>query len=192
MPRRRRGDPGGRLAEKSAYKEGSATCSDNNAAIDDLSARFRAPLISYFLRRVSSVAEAEDLTHDVFARIIDGDRLKGLKNPDSYVFAVAANLLKDRARRAHTREIYRGELEASNREPEVLTPERVLQGKEKLDVVRAGLAELTEKTRDMFILHRLEGLKHKEIADLYGVSVSAVEKHVVKALAHLARKVKEK
>lgn len=180
------------MADKPAHKGESVARPRRNAALDDLSARFRAPLISYFLRRVSSVSEAEDLTHDVFARIIDGDRLKDLENPDSYVFAVAANLLKDRARRAHTREVYRIELEEAHREAEVLTPERVLQGKEKLDAVRAGLAELTEKTRDMFILHRLEGLSHKEIADLYGVSVSAVEKHVIKALAHLARKVEEK
>jgi RNA polymerase sigma-70 factor (ECF subfamily) len=46
---------------------------------------------------------------------------------------------------------------------------------------------LDERTRDAFILHRLEGWKHAEIARAYGVSVSSVEKYIIKALAHLMR-----
>jgi RNA polymerase sigma-70 factor (ECF subfamily) len=37
------------------------------------------------------------------------------------------------------------------------------------------------------MLYRLEHLKHGEIAQIFGISVSAVEKHVSKAVAHLAR-----
>jgi RNA polymerase sigma-70 factor (ECF subfamily) len=39
----------------------------------------------------------------------------------------------------------------------------------------------------MFVLNRLDGMKYAEIASLYGVSVSAVEKHIIKCLAHLGR-----
>ena len=41
----------------------------------------------------------------------------------------------------------------------------------------------------MFILHRLDGMKHREIAELYGLSVSSVEKHLRKAFAHVMKSV---
>jgi RNA polymerase sigma-70 factor (ECF subfamily) len=37
-------------------------------------------------------------------------------------------------------------------------------------------------------LHRLEGMKHTQIANLYGVSVSSVEKYIIKALALLTKR----
>jgi RNA polymerase sigma-70 factor (ECF subfamily) len=58
-------------------------------------------------------------------------------------------------------------------------------GKETIEDVLAALAELGERTRDVFILARLEHLQHKEIAELFGVSVSSVEKMIMKAMAHL-------
>jgi RNA polymerase sigma-70 factor (ECF subfamily) len=49
-----------------------------------------------------------------------------------------------------------------------------------------ALRQLPERTRDVFMLRRFEGLKHAEIARLYGISVRAVEKHFAKALAHIS------
>ena len=48
-----------------------------------------------------------------------------------------------------------------------------------------ALPELGERTRDIFILARLENMQHREIAAMYGISVSAVEKSMLKAMAHL-------
>jgi len=56
--------------------------------------------------------------------------------------------------------------------------------------VDAALLQLNERTRDVFVLSRLERMKYAEIAEMYGISVSAVEKHMIKALAHLARRVR--
>jgi RNA polymerase sigma-70 factor (ECF subfamily) len=68
---------------------------------------------------------------------------------------------------------------------EALSPERVLLSKDSLvDVLRA-LDELGELTRNIFILFRLENMKQKEIAALYGIAQSTVEKHVMKAVLHL-------
>jgi RNA polymerase sigma-70 factor (ECF subfamily) len=55
------------------------------------------------------------------------------------------------------------------------------------DVV-AAIEELSERTRAIFYLYRLENLKIREIAEFYGISGSAVEKHVSKALLHLAQR----
>jgi RNA polymerase sigma factor (sigma-70 family) len=65
--------------------------------------------------------------------------------------------------------------------------ERALLSEEVLQRVHAALLQLNERTRDIFILSRLEQMKYSEIAAMLAVSVSAVEKHMIKALAHLER-----
>jgi RNA polymerase sigma-70 factor (ECF subfamily) len=67
-------------------------------------------------------------------------------------------------------------------------PDRILLGQEQLEIVFEALAEVSQRTRDIFVLYRLENMKQRDIAALYGVSVSAIEKHVVKALAHLTER----
>ena len=60
-------------------------------------------------------------------------------------------------------------------------PERVLLSQESLAEVLNALDELGERTRDIFMMYRLERMKHRDIAALYGITVSAVEKHIAKA-----------
>ncbi|MDE2306564.1 MAG: sigma-70 region 4 domain-containing protein, partial [Gammaproteobacteria bacterium] len=43
-----------------------------------------------------------------------------------------------------------------------------------------------DRTRDIFVLFRLEHMKQKDIAALYGIAQSTVEKHVMRAVMHLA------
>lgn|SRR5258708_3512533 len=166
-----------------------------SALLTQLDGRFRRPLMSYFLRRIGDHAEAEDLTQQVFARLLGSEALGELERAERFVFTIAANLLKDRARSAARRWEVRSptidpELvaELSREAQEERSPERVLLGRETLADVLRSLEDLGEKTRDIFILHRLESMKHREIAELLGIGVSTVEKHVVKATLHLARK----
>jgi RNA polymerase sigma-70 factor (ECF subfamily) len=152
--------------------------------------------MAFFLRRVGDRYEAEDLTQETFAR-----SARRISSPDntnirSYLFTIGANLLRDRARRAVTHQL---KVHDSLSDPEfdvaLVTaedrePERVLIAKETLREVLSALSELDERTRDIFVLFRLEKMKHRQIADLYGISVSAVEKQVVKATTHLAARLK--
>ena len=151
-----------------------------------LSARYRLPLIAYFRRRVRSREEAEDLTQEVFLRLARRLDEEPIENPEAFLFRTAVNLLRDRSRRGKTLASHMEELTHRAEAVEELSPERVVEGRQSLASVLRALDELDERTRDAFILHRLEGMRHAEIADLYGVSVSSVEKYLIKALAHLA------
>ena len=48
-----------------------------------------------------------------------------------------------------------------------------------------ALMKLPERTRAVFLLRRLEGMSYSEIAIRLGVSVSAAEKHMLRAVRHL-------
>jgi RNA polymerase sigma factor (sigma-70 family) len=167
------------------------------AVIGELDRRFRLPLIAYFRRRVSSASEAEDLTQDVFERVLKALNHAPIVNAEALVFRIAVNLLRDRARR----EITRGGEQSLTSENIValadaltvdLSPERVVLGERTLADVLAALQELGERTQAIFYLYRLENLKIREIAAIYGISASAVEKQVSKALLHLTRRQDER
>jgi len=169
---------------------------NHRATKDELDVRFRASLLAYFLRRTGSPAEAEDLTQETFARLIGSNTFEAADEAQAFVFRVASNLLRDRARSATRHRRYPTlPLEtlgpAEEFEPKLvegLDPERVLIAKENLSEVLAALDELGERTKNIFILFRLEGMKQKGIAELYGVSLSTVEKHVMAAVVHLAKR----
>lgn len=156
-----------------------------------LDARFRAPLMSFFLRRTGSRQDAEDLTQEVFLRILRREEELPSEFAEVYIFKVAANLLRDRARQAASRQktdhfsIDEG-ADAPADLIEDLGPERVLLSQEALAAALQALDTLGERTRDIFVLYRLENMKQREIAALYGISVSLVEKSVARATEHLS------
>lgn len=157
----------------------------------ELDSRFRAPLLAFFGRRVGDPGEAEDLTQEVFIRLARNADVPHT-NLQAYVFVTAANLLRDRAR---SRFSHRASFHASLDDPnakslqglaEERDPERVLAAKDTLRQFINGLEGLGERTRDIFVLARIEHMSQRDIAKLFGISVSAVEKQIVKALNHLS------
>jgi RNA polymerase sigma-70 factor (ECF subfamily) len=172
------------MADPSALRNSAA--SDGGAPA--LAARFREPLVRYFVRRGLTVEAAEDCAQETFARICQagGDHIE---KPEAYLFAIAASVFTDRGRKATVRRerahVPLGNLSPASEEP---TPARVFEGKEALMRLAAILDELSPRTREMFLLNRLEGLSYTQLATRYGVTVSAVEKQMMKAIAHLNRR----
>jgi RNA polymerase sigma-70 factor (ECF subfamily) len=187
-----------REANRSVGKNDPANIPADEA--QQLVARFRGPLLSFFLRRVREPQDAEDLAHEVFLRLLRRDEAVPVDNPEIYVFRIAANLLRDRARRAashraseHTslEDLVEEVAEARTMEAALLEdrgPERVLLSQESLMEVIRALDELGPLTRDIFLLVRLEKMKHRDIAAAYGIAVRAVETHVARGSVHLARR----
>ena len=143
---------------------------------------------------MSSPADAEDLVQEVFAKLARLTNPGDVNNPAAYVFSVAANLLRDRARRAesHRAKAHEPFDEESHGHRTVFSPERLLMSREDLEMTRRVIQSLPKKTQTVFLLHRFDGLKYREIAEVLELSVSTVEKHMIAALAALARRIKDK
>jgi RNA polymerase sigma-70 factor (ECF subfamily) len=159
----------------------------------NLDRRFRPALLAYFRRRVANRAEAEDLTQDVFERVLRTTERAPVINADALVFRIAVNLMRDQARSARRHGIERPLAEDTLDDlagllSVDLSPERVLIGERTLEEAISALNELSERTRAMFYLYRLEHLKIREIAEIYGISASGVEKNFARALLHLMQR----
>lgn len=154
---------------------------------------YRPVLLAYFGRRVRSAVEAEDLTQDVFERMLRSLERGPILNAEALLFRIAVNLLRDRARKINAHGVEEPlPSEAVTDVADALTvglsPERVVIGERILQEAVSALDELGERTRAMFYLYRFENLKVREIAELYGISVSGVEKQISRALLHLTRR----
>ena len=173
----------------------SGSIPNRSAIKEELDARFRASLQAYFMRRTGNPQEAEDLTQETFLRLIGSNSFENAEEARAFVFRVASNLLRDRARSAIRLRKFPilpiDSAAAEQLEPKLvegIDPERVLIAKENLTEVLACLDELGERTKNIFILFRLEGMKQKGIAAFYGIGLSTVEKHVMAAAIHLAKR----
>lgn len=153
--------------------------------MDQFHRDYRPALIAFFLRRVHNHSEAEDLTQEVFIRIAGSSR-SAMRHPDAYIFQVAANLLRDRGRREQVRADHAaGARLVEGAGVDVLDPFRVAAAREMLGQLVSALDELPERTRRIFLLFRYEQIDRRTIAESFGISLSAVEKHVYRAMAHL-------
>jgi RNA polymerase sigma-70 factor (ECF subfamily) len=140
----------------------------------------------FFLKR-APIAEVDDLVQDVAIRMHARQGGSRIDNIEGYLFQTAHSVLADRGRRAGTRCQSRHEsLEEYHHPVEDRSPARVMEGKEQWALLLAAIEELPDRSRQAFVLHRFEEMQYAAIALHMGITVSAVEKHIMKAIRHLA------
>ena len=143
------------------------------------------------LRRIAAATRSddpEDLLHSAFIRMEEYKLRAPVGNPEAFLVRAAVNLAHDQRRHRQVG----GPVEGLNLAALTISDERPLQdevlaARERLSRAQAALDRLNPRTRDVFLMHRVDKLKYREIADRLGITVSAVEKHVAKAALFLAR-----
>ena len=148
-------------------------------------------LRAFFVKRVAP-CDVDDMVQEVVLRMQARRGETGIGNFEGYLFQVAHSVLTDRGRRDQARQRSRhGPLEEPDHPIEEISPARVLEGKQQLALLIMAMKELPDRTRQIFVLHRFEEMSYGGIARHMGISVSAVEKHIMKAIRHLTARAGE-
>ena len=140
------------------------------------------------MRRGAQRATAEDLTQVVFEKLLkrDGNNASG-KNA-AYIMKTANHVWIDHLRRRKARpDRKHAEFDESAHSPESFGVERVIEGREALELAKRTLYSLPDKTRQIYLLFRVEGMKREELASRLGISTSAIDKHLARAKTQLAQ-----
>jgi RNA polymerase sigma factor (sigma-70 family) len=152
---------------------------------DALVRQYREPLKRFFQRRLRDRTDAEDLAQEVLLRLTRKHSLVRQTRP-AYIFLTARSVLLDRVRRDRVRE--RGDLHESDEAAlEAPSAERVCSAQERVQRVSQLMEALTPRVRQVFTMHRVEGLAYTEIAQALGITMSTVEKHMSAALRFLVQ-----
>lgn len=138
--------------------------------------RVRAAL----MRRGRTVHDADDLVQEAWVRLACYEREQTVAKPEAFLMRTALNLSIDthRARVNHGEEVLLEEVVLVDTAPGA---EAVVLARERLARLSVCLGRLPEKTRDIFLSHRVDGMTYQEIAQHHGLSISTVEKHIAKA-----------
>lgn len=161
-------------------------CAAEDWAIAEAWHRF-APLVSAMLERTSgSKADAEDLTQEVFIRLLRS--VKTLREPEklrSFVYSIAVRTLQSHLR------VRRFRSWISFQPPEALvdlrhyTPD--VEARQLLRRFYALLDRLPARARVAFALRRVEGMTVEEVAATMDLSVSTVKRALDHASTRMSR-----
>ena len=137
-------------------------------------------------RRLSDPSHAEDVTHEAFTRLAARADLAELANPLAMLTRIAINIIRDGFRA----ERYRAGREPELREHFVTTrpvpdPENHTASRQELARLRDAIDRLPPRCREVFIMHKIHGLSHSDVARTLGISRNMVEKHVIRAYTQL-------
>ena len=136
-----------------------------------------------FLRRRGRQHAAEDIVQTVWVKLRERDDAHTWQEPRAVLFTTAANLGTDTHRRESVAE--RAALrEAASAEcaGPAPDPEAHADALGQLELLAAALEKLPEQCRQAFLLNRIEGLTHKQIAARLGVSTKTIQRHIERAL----------
>ena len=133
------------------------------------------------MRRGGTEDDADDLVHEAWIRLAFYEREQHVAKPEAFLMRAALNLWTDayRAERRHGEQIVMEADLLPDASPGI---EATVLARERASRLLEGLRELNSKTRDIFIAHRIDGMSYPQIARIHRLSVSAVEKHVAKAM----------
>ena len=153
----------------------------------------------FFTLRLRSDAAAEDLVQEIYVRLARVADDTPIENAQAYLYRLGSNLMLEQIRgqrRSAARDTAWGESQTMTLGQEQVADQaaadEVVAARQRLAAVVRAVGELPPRTQEVFRLHKLEGLSHTETAARLGVSRSAVEKHMITVLKHLALRLAER
>lgn len=121
----------------------------------------------------------EDKVQDAFIKLWDNCKDVTVDKAKSFLFTVANNTTLNDIKHKKVVLKYQKDIPKNYTNE---TPEFLMEESEYMMKYQKALSNLTEGQREVFLMNRVEGKRHKEIASLLNISVKAVEKRLYGAL----------
>lgn len=151
----------------------------------DIFLTHQAALIDYAAHIVGCRSRAEDVVQEAFIRFSAGDGR--IASPAQYLFRIVRNLALDWARRA-AHETWPADTEMERMAAATPSPEHATQYRHELRLVAEALADLPERTRIAFEMHRLGGHTLQSVAAALGISTALAHILVHQAVTRCAER----
>jgi RNA polymerase sigma factor (sigma-70 family) len=154
-------------------------------------------LLPKIFRRIHCRHLAFDVLHDALVRFALAKNPLRHQQPEAYLYTIVQNLLIDSHNNvSHFVSIdndSKGVQESTSQSYEraqliedyALSPERLLDIQQRLQLLQKIIDSLPPKCRDVFWMFRIEGMTQQAIADHFQISLNMVERHIIRALVDL-------
>ena len=143
-----------------------------------------------WVRRSSSITDAQDAVHDAVTRMLhNGDA--AVLDSRAYLYAASKNRLLGEIRRQHRAATVGFTELAEHEHPAAPDADAAVRTAQLVADLRMALEELPLKCQQVFLWNKLEGYTQAEIAEKLGLSPSMVEKYMKRALLHIQKKLQQ-
>ena len=135
-------------------------------------------LNNYLYYKYGDQYNPSDKAQDAFIKLWDNCKKVTISKAKAYLFKVANNLMLNEIK--HQKVVLKYQ-QIDHRQHNYETPEFLIEKDQYLEKYKKALGNLSEEQRVAFLLNKVEGKKHSEIADMLGVTKKVVEYRIYSA-----------
>jgi RNA polymerase sigma-70 factor (ECF subfamily) len=171
------------------------------AAFEQLVSRYQNKLVGFAARMLGDHDEAEDVAQEAFVKAYRAlDSFRGQAQFSTWLYRIATNLCIDRARAKKRRPqqaysldepLDKDEDKGGREVPDsTFEPSKSVEREELRQTVRATMAEMPEKMRQVLIMCDMQGMPYEQIAQVLNCPIGTVKSRLFHARADLARRLR--
>jgi RNA polymerase sigma-70 factor (family 1) len=163
---------------------------DDMAAYKELFVCYHHRLTKFSFSILHDFESAEEVVSDVFLKLWNGRKaLADVQNPHLYLYVCTKNQSINYLRKRDGNRVFCIDEIAVELESLYLDPEQLMITEEMLKRIRLAIKQLPQKCQLVFKLIKEDGLKHKEAAELLGLSVKTIENQMTIALRKITHSI---
>lgn len=165
---------------------------ESGSPVQDFEAFTRAQhadLLKYFRAHLPSDTDAQDAAQESLLRLLQY-RGKPAGEWRPLLFGIATNLVAEFYRRSEARHTGKHvALDEERLQSEAAGPDEEIERNQRKALLRAAILELSPRSRQIYLLSRVDGLTYPQIAQRCGISPKAVETSIARTVGELALRV---
>jgi RNA polymerase sigma-70 factor (ECF subfamily) len=154
-------------------------------AFDELYSRYWEPLYLYARRRLDDDQQAEDIVQDVFVRLWIRKEELEINDIAAYLHSAVRYTILSYLSRHRKGLTFFAPFETML--TDIDDPEQCMIAKQSLELMYAYIDTLSERKKQIFLMHITGRLSTKEIASMLGITQKAVQNQLGTALHGLKR-----
>lgn len=157
---------------------------DDYTSYNKLFVRYYSRLCYYVYRMLMDKEDAEDVVQELFLTLWNNrKKIEINENVSGYLYRMAKNMALNHIRSETN---YRSVLE-NREEPLSYYEENQLESEEFRIALNDCINHLPDRCKEVLLLHRVKGLKQKEIADQLSISVKTIKNQIHSSLQRLKK-----
>jgi RNA polymerase sigma factor (sigma-70 family) len=146
----------------------------------------RAALRGWLSRRRCRGVDPDDVIQEAYTILAELESVDAIRHPRAYLFQVARSVITRHVRRARIVPIHTvDDLERLELPDDAASPEQHAIDRDELRQLARAIAAMPPKTREAFVLRRVDGLPQREIATRMRISENTVETHISRGILFL-------
>ena len=140
-------------------------------------------LRGYLRRFTDSDHDIDDICQETMTRCLEAAKDRRIQHPGAFLFGIARNVVRKRfERRSRSLIDFIADFSPDEHVADVRPLDDIMDEQERLTRYDEAIARLPPRCRRVFVMRKVYGYSHREIADMLSISIKTVENHVATGL----------